>query len=148
MRSTRYVLYARVSGRGQFSELERQSANLQSRYPDGELISDIGSGLNFKRKGFKTILDRYLSGDKLCVVVAHKDRLARFGFELIRHIVEYNSGSVVVLSDDKSSPENELVKDIIAITTVFSARIHGLRKYANQIKKDQVDTNGGAREHD
>jgi len=139
VRSTRYVLYARVSSRKQVKDLDRQSGYLQSRYPDGELIRDIGSGLNFKRKGLKAILDRCLSGDKLCVVVAHKDRLARFGFELIKHVVEYNGGTVVVLGDDKESPKHELVKDLIAITTVFSARIHGLRKYTDEIKKNQAN---------
>jgi len=139
--TTKFVLYARVSGRGQLKDLESQSKYLQSRYPGAELVTDIGSGLNFKRKGLKAILDRCLSGHKLCVVVAYKDRLARFGFELIKHVVEFNGGSVVVLSDDNESPEHELVKDLIAITTVFSARIHGFRKYASQIKKDTAGTN-------
>ena len=135
-----FILYSRVSGRGQVKDLERQSEFLRSRYPGSELITDIGSGLNFKRKGLKAILDRCLSGDKLCVVVADKDRLARFGFEIIKHVVEFNGGSIVVLSDENDSPEGELVKDLISITTVFSARIHGLRKYAKALKEDPVNT--------
>ena len=73
-------------------------------------------------------------------MVAYKDRLARFGFEIIKHVVEFNGGSIVVLSDENDSPEGELVKDLISITTVFSARIHGLRKYAKALKEDPVNT--------
>jgi len=70
---------------------------------------------------------------------ADKDRLARFGFEIIKHVVEFNGGSIVVLSDENDSPERELVEDLISITTVFSARIHGLRKYTDEIKKNQAN---------
>src|SRR6266496_1206739 len=84
------VLYARVSSRKQQDDLERQIAYLRSKEPNAKLISDIGSGLNFKRKGLKALLERCLQGDKLTIVVAHRDRLARFGFELIEWLVERN----------------------------------------------------------
>ncbi|WP_233787860.1 IS607 family transposase, partial [Dulcicalothrix desertica] len=77
------VLYARVSSRSQKSDLEQQINFLKSRYPDAEIITDIGSGLNFKRKGLQALLDRVLSNNIKLVVVAHKDRLCRFGFDII-----------------------------------------------------------------
>jgi len=77
-----------------------------------------------------------LDGDKLELVVAHKDRLARFGFELIQYLVEQNGGKIVVLDQTVHSPEDELTQGLLTILHVFSCRMHGLRKYKN--KKDQV----------
>ncbi|RKU31134.1 hypothetical protein C6499_04930 [Candidatus Poribacteria bacterium] len=73
--------YCRVSGKGQAEDLASQVAYLQKHYPEAEIIKDFGSGINFKRKGLRTLLERLLRGDKLRVVVAHRDRLARFGGE-------------------------------------------------------------------
>jgi len=134
--STR-ILYARVRNRKQVDDLARQREHLQRAYPEAEIITDIGSGLNFKRKGLLSILDRLMQGDKLEIVVAYKDRLARFGFDLIKYLVEYNGGTVMVLNDSASSPEGELVQDILSIITLFSGRINGLRKYHNQVKEDK-----------
>lgn len=129
-------IYTRVSSIGQKSDLERQTNYLKELYPNHISISDVGSGLNFKRKGLKTILDAALQGTVGEVVVAHKDRLCRFGFEIIEYIINQQKGKIVVLNNDKDSPETELVHDLIAIITCFSARIHGLRSYKSKIKKD------------
>jgi predicted site-specific integrase-resolvase len=85
---TTTICYCRVSSSKQRDELERQVVSLQSLYPQAEIIRDIGSGLNFKRKGLLSLLDRLLRGDKLTIVVACRDRLCRFGFELIQYMVE------------------------------------------------------------
>ena len=77
------VCYCRVSSKKQSPDLKRQVAFMRERYPDAEIVSDVGSGLNFKRKGLLAILERVHQGDKLRVVVAYRDRLARFGTELI-----------------------------------------------------------------
>jgi len=76
-----------------------------------------------------------MRGDKLKVVVAHRDRLARFGYELIRFIIESNGGQLVVLSEDSLSPTEELTKDLLNIIPVFSCRMHGLRSYKKQVSE-------------
>lgn len=109
---------------------------MQSLYPDAEIIKDIGSGINFKRKGLQTLLDRLMQGDKRELIVACGDRLARFGFELIQYMVEQNGGQIVVLDNTVHCPESELTSDLLCILHVFSCRMHGLRKYSKKIKED------------
>ena len=134
---THVIVYARVSSRKQQDDLERQVAYLKAKEPHAEVISDIASGLNFKRKGLKAVLERSLQGDKLTVVVAHRDRLARFGFDLIEWLIQRNGGQVVVLSKSAhTSPTDELLQDLLAILSVFAARMHGLRQYRDEIKED------------
>jgi len=130
------VTYARVSSRGQKADLDRQVAYLISLYPNSESITDIGSGLNFRRKGLITLLERVCKGDIRRIVVAHKDRLCRFGFDLIKWQCEYNGCEIVVLNQDNLSPERELVEDILAIIHIFSCRLYGLRKYKQQVRED------------
>ena len=131
------VCYCRVSSSKQKDDLNRQIAYMQSLYPKAEIIKDIGSGLNFKRKGLRTILDRLLRGDKLKVVVACRDRLCRFGFELIQYMVEQNGGEILVLDKTVHCPQTELTTDLLSIIHVFSCRMHGLRKYSKKIKEDK-----------
>lgn len=128
-----FICYCRVSSYKQKDDLERQVSFMQSRYPEAEIIKDIGSGINFKRKGLNSILERAMSGTNITLVVAHRDRLARFGHELIRFVIETNGGKLVVLSEDTLSPEVELTKDLLNILHVFSCRMHGLRNYKKQI---------------
>ena len=78
-----------------------------------------------------------MRGDKLHIIVAHRDRLARFGGEVIQFLVEENGGEVVVLDETVYSPEEELTADLLAILPVFSCRMYGLRKYRDQIKEDR-----------
>lgn len=133
------IVYARVSSRKQQEDLQRQIEYLKSKEPHAEVISDIASGINFKRKGLKAILERSLQGAKLKVVVAHRDRLARFGFDLLEWLIEWNGGEVVVLSKSHhtSSPA-ELLQDLRAILSVFAARMPGLRKYRDEIAQDST----------
>lgn len=136
------VCYARVSTTKQKNDLDTQAKLLAEKYPEAEVFRDIGSGLNFKRKGLKTILERAIQGDRVTVVVTYKDRLARFGFDLIEWIVERNGGQIVVLNQVDTSPMQELVHDLTAIITVFSSRLHGLRSHKN--KKDLIASYIGA----
>ena len=138
------VGYCRVSGKGQADDLASQVAYLQKHYPEAEVIKDYGSGINFKRKGLRTLLERILRGDKLRIVVAHRDRLARFGGEVIQFLVEQNGGEVVVLDQTVfGSPEEERTADLLTILHVFSCRMYGLRRYRDQIKEDRNLSNSG-----
>ena len=132
------LCYCRVSSRGQKDDLERQVVYMQEKYPTYKIIKDVGSGLNFKREGLKTILDLACSGKLEEVVVAYKDRLCRFGYDLVEYVLKQQSNArIVVLNDISLSPEEELTKDLLQILTVFGARLHGLRKYKSNIKKDK-----------
>ena len=131
------ICYCRVSSSKQKDDLNRQVAYMQSIYPEAEIICDIGSGLNFKRKGLRTILDRLLHGDKLKIIVATRDRLCRFGFDLIQYLVEQNGGEILVLDQSVYCPQTELTQDLLSIIHVFSCRMHGLRKYSKKIKEDK-----------
>ena len=131
------VCYCRVSSAKQRGDLNRQVAQMRELYPDAEIVADVAGGLNWQRKGLLTILERLHRGDKLELVVAHRDRLARFGFELIEWLVQQNGGSVVVLNQSDASPESELTEDLLAILHTFSCRMHGLRRYRTAIAQDQ-----------
>jgi predicted site-specific integrase-resolvase len=130
------ICYCRVSSPKQRDDLERQAAALQERFPSARIVKDIGSGLNFKRKGLLAILERALSGVAITLVVACRDRLARFGFDLIDYVIKRSGGDIVVLNQITASPTTELVSDLLAIVHGFSCRLHGLRKYKRQIKED------------
>jgi predicted site-specific integrase-resolvase len=97
-----------VSSYEQKDDLDQQVAYLRERYPDAEFVHDIGSGINFKRKGLKAILERAMRGHRITLVVTQRDRLARFGHELIQQIIEFHGGKLLVLSEDALSPEQEL----------------------------------------
>ncbi len=124
------ICYCRVSSHKQRDDLQRQIERLTKTYPQAEVIKDIGSGLNFRRKGLQTLLERLLRGDKLKVVVAHRDRLARFGIDVLQFLIEQNGGELVVLDQYvESSKEAELTADLLAILHHFSCRMHGQRSH-------------------
>jgi predicted site-specific integrase-resolvase len=111
---------------------------MREQYSGAEVIKDIGSGLNYKRRGLKSLLELAMRGEQLEIVVAHRDRLARFGFELIKWIVQQNGGKIVVLKQTNLSPEQELTNDLLSILHVFSSRrylMHGLRNYKKQVRQ-------------
>ncbi len=137
--------YARVSTSSQKEDLERQLLYFKEHYPDHEIIRDIGSGLNFKRKGFNTLLELAIKGKLKQVVVTHKDRLCRFGFELFERIIkECSNGELLVLHSDQKTPNEELCNDLLSIITVFSSRLYGLRSHS--IKKSLKQHSNRARE--
>jgi predicted site-specific integrase-resolvase len=126
----RYI-YARVSSKKQVDDLERQQALLRSQFPDHQLVADIGSGLDWKRKGLQTLLEHALRGDVEQIVVAHRDRLCRFGFELLQFIFQQSNVELLVLDQDTGkSSDQELADDILAIVHVYSCRAMGKRRYA------------------
>ena len=131
------VCYCRVSSRKQRGDLERQVAYMRELYPSAEVIRDIGSVLNYKRKGFRAVVDRCLRCDKFQLVIAHRDRLCRFGIEFLQYMVEHNGGELVVLDQTVHSPAEELTADLLNILHVFSCRMHGLRRYRTEIKEDK-----------
>jgi putative resolvase len=135
-----HICYCRVSSYKQKDDLARQVEFMQKKFPNAEIIKDIGSGLNFKRKGLKAILERAIRGDSINLYVAHKDRLCRFGFDLIEWIIKRSSGKIVVLDQTVLSPEVELTRDLLHILHVFSCRMHGLRNYRKQVNKALSDS--------
>ena len=130
------VCYCRVSSAKQRDDLIRQIAFRRELYPTAEIVQDIGSGLNFNRKGLQALLVRFMRGDKLTVIVACRDRLCRFGFELFDFMAKQNGGEILVLDRSVHCPETELTADLLAILHVFSCRMHGLRSYSKKIKED------------
>ena len=114
---------------------------MREKFPDHTIIKDYGSGLNFKRKGLKTILDYSFEGNLKEVVVAHKDRLCRFGYDLLQYVFEQTSGAkILVLNEKVQTPREELVEDLLSITTVFSSCLYGMRstkKTKTDAKNDQ-----------
>ena len=135
-RKNHTICYCRVSSSKQKDDLARQVAFMQEKFPGSEVIKDVGSGINFKRQGLKSILERAMRGEQLKVVVAHKDRIARFGADIIEFVLKQNGGELVVLDKITHSPEHELTQDLLTILHVFSCRMHGLRKYRDKIKED------------
>jgi predicted site-specific integrase-resolvase len=132
------ICYCRVSTRNQSDDLERQIKYMKESYPTYEIISEIGSGLNLNRLKLVNIIKMAINGEINEIVVAHKDRLARFGFDLIEMLVkEYSGGKITVIDKTEMSPEEEITKDLVSIINVFSARINGLRKYKTMIKDDK-----------
>ncbi len=140
-------IYARVSSKKQEDDLQRQVEMLRSKYPDNTLIKDFGSGLNFKRKGLLKLIELSYKGLVKQVVVASKDRLCRFGFDLLEWQFQQNNVELVVLDKSDKSPELEFTEDILAVLQVFACRWNGKRKYSFKNKKNQVtvniDTNEG-----
>jgi predicted site-specific integrase-resolvase len=130
------LCYARVSSQKQKDDLQRQISYLQEKFPQAEIIKDIGSGINFKRKGLLNLINQIEQGRVGKVVVAHKDRLCRFAFDLLKQLFEKHGTQIVVLNEVSCSPEQELVQDLTTIVHVFSCRLHGLRKYSKTLKED------------
>ncbi|NEO79295.1 IS607 family transposase [Moorena sp. SIO4G3] len=129
------VCYARVSTHSQLDDLDRQAEFLRSKYPNAEIVTEVGSGLNFKRRKFLKILERIYSADISAFVVAYPDRAVRFGFPLLEWLCKKAGVKLVVLNERKLSPEQELVEDILSILHCFSARLYGLRKYQKLLSK-------------
>jgi excisionase family DNA binding protein len=130
------VLYARVSTSSQRDDLFRQTEALTSSYPGCEVVAEIGSGLNFRRRKLNAILERIINRDIQLLVVAHSYRLARFGFDLIEWLCERFGCKILVLYQQKYSRETELVQDMLSVVHCFSSRLYGLRKYEKKLRRD------------
>lgn len=125
------ICYIRVSSINQSNDLERQKTMMKSKYPNYEIIEDIGSGINFNKRGIRRIIKLAIEGNINELVVAYKDRLTRFGFELIESLIkDYSGGRIIVLHKLKSlNPEVELVSDVMALMNIYVAKMNGLRRY-------------------
>ena len=124
--------YARVSSKKQSDDLERQVNNLKtyldSKYTDYEIITDIGSGINYTKPGLKKLIEKINKKEVDLIVVLYKDRLLRFGFELVEYFAELNNVKIEVLDKIDKNQDQELVEDLVQIITVFSCKIQGKRK--------------------
>jgi predicted site-specific integrase-resolvase len=131
------IIYARVSPNHQKEDLQRQIHDLQAAYPDHELISDIGSGLNYHRKGFQRLLERVYEGAIDEVVVTHKDRLCRYGIELLEWLFTKTGTKLVVRCQDyeESDPSRELADDLLSVCNFFVARNNGRRASDNRKRR-------------
>lgn len=128
--------YARVSSNNQKDDLKNQKDFILSKEKCDELYTDIGSGLNYKRKNFNKILDLVAENKVDKIIITYKDRFIRFGFEWFENYCEKYGTKIVVLNEEEKSYQQELVEDLISIIHVFSCRIYGLRKYKKQIQED------------
>ena len=128
----KYYAYCRVSSSKQKDDLQRQIKAFQETHPEHEIISDVGSGLNFKRKGFLRMVDEIMRGRVKEVVVSHRDRLCRFAYERFEWICQKHGTTLVVKDRLIRSAEQELSEDLMAIVHVFSCRHHGTRRYAKK----------------
>lgn len=135
--NTTTIGYARVSSHDQKEDLVRQATLLQQycithgwKY---EIIQDLGSGMNYYKKGLKRLLDMILERKIQRLVITHKDRLLRFGAELIFALCQAQQVEIVIINQgEEYSFEEELAKDVLEIITVFSARLYGARSHKNK----------------
>ena len=129
--------YCRVSSNKQKDDLQRQEENMRmyllSQGKPFEIISDIGSGINYKKKGLRQLLKMITSNEVEKVVVLYKDRLLRFGFELVEYVASLHNCEIEIVDITKKSEQQELVEDLVQIITVFSCKLQGKR--ANKTRK-------------
>lgn len=131
------VGYCRVSSTKQKDDLERQIENVRTymiaKGYQFEIITDIGSGINYNKKGLNQLIDMITNSEIEKVVILYKDRLIRFGYELIENLCEKYGTTIEIIDNTERTEEQELVEDLIQIVTVFSCRLQGKR--ANKAKK-------------
>lgn len=133
------VAYARVSSHDQKKDLETQVNRLEAHcevaYESTEVIRDLGSGLNYQKPGFRKLLKMILEGQVRRLVLMHKDRLLRYGAEIVFRLCHYYGTEIVILEEKESSFEETLTQDVIELMTVFSARLYGKRSADNRRKR-------------
>ncbi|MDD7735332.1 MAG: IS607 family transposase [Bacillales bacterium] len=126
------VLYARVSSKEQQDDLERQISNLKEyakdKYEKYDVISDIGSGINYENPGLKKLIEMINKKQVDIIVVLYKDRLLRYGFELVEYFAKLNNVKIEVIDKIDKNQDQELVEDLVQIITVFSCKLQGKRK--------------------
>lgn len=142
------ILYARVSTKNQKDDLDRQVDNLkQYAYSKGysfEIITDIGSGINYKKEGLLKMINLVECGEVDRIIVLYKDRLIRFGYDLIEYICKLNDTKIEIVDNSTISKEQELTEDLVQIITVFANKLYGAKskKTINLIKsvKENADS--------
>jgi len=135
----RSIADCRVSSAAQKPDLKNQRQALEqfcvSRgIAQVEFLEEVGGGMNFKRKVFTELMDAVGRGEISKLIVAHQDRLVRFGFAWFSHFCEINGGELLVLNAETLSPQEEMVQDLMTIVHGFSSRLYGLRNYKKALK--------------
>ena len=135
---TRLIAYCRVSSAAQKPDLVNQRRVLEEfivarGLANVEFVEEIGGGLNFKRKKFLLLMEEIGRREIKILILAHRDRLTRFGFEWFEHYAKTNGCEVLVLNQERLSPEQEMVQDLMTIVHCFSSRLYGLRKYRKKL---------------
>ena len=137
--------YCRVSTAAQKDDLVTQIENVKSyMYAKGykfEIITDVGSGINYKKKGLLQLIDRINNHEVSIVVVLYKDRLIRFGFDLLNYLCEINGVKIEIIDNTEYSKEQELTDDLIQIITVFANRLYGQRSKKTKKLIDEIKQN-------
>lgn len=122
------IIYCRVSSYDRKEDLARQVEFLQNKYPLYEVITDIGSGINFKRKGLKKIIKMAIANELNEVVITYKDRLCRIGYELIEFLLkDYSNAKIIIENTEEKNINEEITQDLIEIITVYSSKLHDRR---------------------
>lgn len=139
--------YCRVSSNKQKDDLERQIGNMKlyliAQGKPFEIISDIGSGINYKKGGLKDLIKRIIQNKVEKVVVLYKDRLVRFGFELVEYIASLYNCDIEIIDNTEKSEQQELVEDLVQIITVFSCKLQGKRaNKARKLIKELIEEGG------
>ncbi len=138
--------YCRVSSNKQKDDLERQVENmeiyLKSLNCEYEIIKDIGSGINYTKKGLKQLLRKVNNKEVSKIVVFYKDRLLRFGFELVEYVANLNGCEIEVLDSTEKTEQEELVEDLVQIITVFSCKLQGKRANKTRRMVDELMQDG------
>lgn len=138
----RTYCYCRVSTRNQRDDLSRQIEFMRQKYPNSIIIQDIGSGINWKRKGLISLIQSIKSEKVDRVIISHKDRLCRFAYELLEQIFNLYQVEIVVLDNNQTKSEDtELADDILSIIHVFSCKKMGKRRYKKENNKDEIPEN-------
>ena len=136
------VIYTRVSSSNQKDDLVNQ-VNFLQQYANAkglivdEIIEDLGSGLNYNRKKWNKLIDESINGQVSKIIITHKDRFIRFGYDWFERFFLNIGVEIILVNNEKLSPHEELVQDLISIIHVFSCRIYGLRKYKTKIERDE-----------
>lgn len=134
------IVYYRVSSSGQKDDMRNQKEALErfcivNGYAVDDWMSDIGSGLNFNRKNFDSIMEMIERGEVNKLIIAHKDRFVRFGFEWFETFAKRHGTEIIIMNNESLSPQEEMVKDLLSIVHCFSSRLYGLRRYKKKIER-------------
>lgn len=130
------ICYCRVSSKHQKDDLERQVNFMQEKYPNATIIKDIGSGINWKRKGLISMLQQIKNNQVGEIIIAHRDRLCRFAFELFEQIFGLYQVKLMVLDsgETEQTSQSELCEDILSIMQIYACRKMGKRRYSKSNK--------------
>lgn len=134
------IAYCRVSSQNQKPDLKNQRTCIESfcltcGKPDVEYIEEIGGGLNFKRKRFLQLVEMIENNEVEELILAHKDRLVRFGFDFFELFFQKHGVKLTIINNQTLSPEQEMVQDLMTIIHCFSSRLYGLRNYKKSLKE-------------